>query len=357
MLIEWKYFFSDHNYSEDILNSLIRKKGEGIFLGSTFLKAKTHTCFNENQSLEVEKLISEVCPKLVYQKKNYFRGDLFDYDFNMKTFKNPFVQWCPSPIFSYEAKELIPPEEPWGISMEGFILIRSVLRNVILKYVKGLKIKNINIVSDFDIYEVEELRLSNCIIEANKNPLVLDCSSITERDIFLLNKKIFVLSSRFSSILKKYWDGMIFNKFQPIICENVPPVVKKYNLKKIPIVSNLDHSNDLLKDISSIEKELNISFPKDFIEWVLDNEGFLPNGWLSPIKGFESNLMKTFIQESELAEPTIPSEMIPVYSYGDGNFICLQNSKFVDWDHETAFSQIIDMPHGFSLWVKSFNIP
>lgn len=354
MLKEWKYYFYDTKYSAEIINHLIEKKEKGEFLGSTFPNASTHTCFNEAQCEKLENLIKETWQKSIYEKIRYFRGDLFDVDFGIKTFKQPFVQWCPSPIFSYATKEILPPEEPWGISMKGDILLNNNLRDVIANHVKGLSVKDINVHSIYDSYQIDNRKLSKSIVNlVDKKPLSLDCSEIQEWDIFSISNGIIVCSARFATLLKRDWSGMVHNKFQPLICSNISQNLKRRNLKKIPEIA-VEKAPDISKDISTIEKQYNFKFPLEYTKWLLAQAGRLPEGWLSPVGGKKSELAEYIHQEHRLAEPAVPVDLIPVFLYGDGNSICIQKdtNKFFNWDHENGNVSEIAMPNGFVCWLE-----
>lgn len=350
MLNEWKYYFYDSN-SNKIIEKLLNQKSQGLFLGFTFDNARTHSCFNEEQCISIEKIIKTDFNNLEFQKIHYYRGNLLDEDTGFKTFKEPYIQWCPSPVFSYKSCNMIPPEEPWGISMEGHVLLHSSLRLTLLKEVSGLKLLKMNCIDGFDIYEVDKVEVTEVHITNDDNPLYLDYS--IKGDIFLLNNKYYICSNRFAKLLKKYWKGLSFNKFQPVICKNIDNALKRDLLKKITLTQNTEIQKKLSDDINTLELIFGVVFPKDYILWVLDLEGNLPNGWLSPLGCKKSELYDTYIQERTLSDPAIDKNMVPLFRIGDGNFICLFKSEIILWDHETSNSSIIKMPCGLADWLNN----
>ncbi|MCP4397647.1 MAG: hypothetical protein GY801_10160, partial [bacterium] len=213
MIVEWKYYFKQSTASEDVLNFLLEERKRGNFFGSTFPKGGTHTCFNIAQCEQIEEILRTSWPGINFQKKLVFRGDLFDVDFGLKTFRLPLVQWCPSPIFSFEYGESILPEEPWGLSMEGSVLFKKTLRRTIDKHVIGLTRKQNDIQENFDCYQIDELGIPIEYQVMKEAPLSMNCSGIDKVDIFKPENDIILCSSRFANLLKRDWNGMIHNKF------------------------------------------------------------------------------------------------------------------------------------------------
>jgi hypothetical protein len=137
MLLEWKYCFKQDTAALELLQLVLTKKETGQFMGSTYLDAWSHTCFSLEQCRTFESFLRNFQGK--YISRRYARGNLFDSDFHINTFDQAYVQWCPSPIYCETFQQKIPPFEPWGISMEGRVLLARRHEQLVADHISGLR--------------------------------------------------------------------------------------------------------------------------------------------------------------------------------------------------------------------------
>ena len=221
MQIEWKYCFEQGVEARYFLQALVEKREKGIFLGSSYPRGYCHSCFSKEQCDAVEKLASNV-QGLNYEYAQVFRGNLFASDFSMKTFTQPFVQWCPSPIYSTKFSQWVPPSEPWGTSMDGGLIFNNDLMSVIEKSIVGLEPDHNCVIPDFKVFRPSfGFEIAHECSESR--PLSLNCSDIPHVDFVKLQSGVILCSSRFAKLLSTFWDGTIEVKFQPVECTGVSP--------------------------------------------------------------------------------------------------------------------------------------
>jgi hypothetical protein len=353
MKAEWRYVFRRSPDAEAFLNSLVLKREQGSSLGSTYPAAYTHTCFSEAQCAELHRLMGKH-ERLEVQQRSYFQGDLFDVDFGMKTFKEPIVQWCPSVVYSETFGQVIPPIQPWGLTMEGRILLPADLEPVIERYVTGIVRVAVGSRMDtrFHLYRIEYEGYDLHYEYEARQPLVVDCARAPKSDLMSLGNGVLLCSSRFAAVLKKYWDGMVHAKFQPVRCLNVSAFLRKRNLTKIEVTGNKD-ARQILSDIRALGASLGCEFPKEYLGWVVELGGLLPSGWLSPLGGTSSEVALTAKQEHEESDPAMSAELVPLFSLGDGSYVCLEKGtgRFMSWEHASGEIECIGEPGGFMVLV------
>ncbi|MGD9128408.1 MAG: hypothetical protein PVH19_13615, partial [Planctomycetia bacterium] len=156
---ELRYCFQKSNSSEEVLKLLDSAEEQGRFLGFTYSAQWSHSCFTEEQRQGTEEIISSV-EGCNYQTIYYLSGNLMEEDVDIKTFSQPLVQWCPVPQYSIKFEQIMPSEEPWGLSMEGDILFVRGMREF-LDNILGLQLVAPNVSSRFDAYRIAD----ECILE------------------------------------------------------------------------------------------------------------------------------------------------------------------------------------------------
>jgi hypothetical protein len=218
MLHSWIYCFKQSNKARDFLDFLLRERKEGRFLGSTFPNRWCHSCFSTEQCKSMDIFLNNT--DLEVQVCSFFTGNLFDCDFGIDTFKQPLVQWCPDPIYSRTFQQSISDNEPWGLTMEGEILLPVEFRENVDKITTGLKFRSSDTKEAFDTYEIAYDRISLIHSEGITKPLSIDCSMCPNVDILRLDNGIILCSSRFAILLEHSWNGFVHAKFQPICCIN-----------------------------------------------------------------------------------------------------------------------------------------
>lgn len=355
MLIEWKFCFRDSTATEVLLHALVQEREGGHFMGSTFPAARSHTCFSEEHCLALRSFLKQY-PEVVYQYRSYYRGNLFDSDFGLDTFDVPLVQWCPSPIYSVEFGQSIPPEEPWGLTMEGLILLDAEWKETADRNVVGLQRDLCDVGAGMDAYRLQyECVGLNYVVEEGK-PLMVECVHVPEVDILSLDNGIILCSSRFATMLRRDWDGMVHAKFQPVRCCNVPDWLGQRNLEAIPsragrAAGRVEH------DIRLLEKVFATQFPAEYVAWVAGAGRQLPLGWLSPVGGVNSELAKYAKQEYDEAQPSMPRQLVPLYAYGSGDSVCLDKEtlSLVEWNHASGKFTQIEMRRGFAHFVEQLS--
>lgn len=331
---EWKYCFSKSDSSGRALKALVSAREQGAFLGSTYPDGWCHSCFTEEQCQATESVLgeSDFCD---YQSLAFLRGNLMDNEVGIRTFSQPFVQWCPSPVYSVRFRQDIPPEEPWGLSMEGQLLFRQEMR-CFLKGLAGIQIDALEVSARFDSYRViEECTLGVDPIAGQGEILSIDMSGKMAADVFRGHDGVIVLSTALARVLKAEWDGLVHNKFQPVRCEGASRKQAAHSTRKLSFTTGTLTRESVLADLTSIEVSLGIEFKEDFKEWVAEARGQLPWGWLSPLGGTRSSMSLCISQEHSEANSAMPKHVIPLYAYGDGDYICLDvnERRYVEWVH------------------------
>lgn len=342
MQVEWKYCFESGVKAAQFLQALLMQREQGRFLGSTYPDGYCHSCFTKEQGDFVEGLASGV-HDLNFERAIVFRGNLFAEDFGINTFAEPFVQWCPSPIYSRKFSQWIPPAEPWGTSMEGDLLFGIELLELIEDSIVGLEVSSERTVPGFvvcrPVFEVEVAHE-----RSESEPLALNCSQMPLADVVRLKSGVILCSSRFARILSSKWKGSKYAKFQPVRCLNVPGPLTKRNLAKIPLPPVFDRK-PIDDSLAVIESILNAELPAAYKAWVVDHRARLPGGWLSPSGGEESEIVQFARQEWSEADPAMPENLIPLYAFGEGDYICadVDGGNYVRWMHETGeYERVVD---------------
>ena len=352
MQLEWKFCLRDSQVAQRFLLCLEQEREAGRFLGSTFPAARSHACFTEEQRAQVEELL-RASEDVEFQQCSYYRGDLFDSDFGLKTFKKAYVQWCPSAIHSLRFQQELPPDEPWGLSMEGDVLLKDELRTMVDTNIVGLVRVSHCAERAFDIYTIENASIPCDGAIEEEQPLTMDCSRLPEADVLSLDNGVILLSARLAAVLKKEWDGMVHNKFQPVRCVNVPESLAKRNRRKIPHQKDQQARRGILEDIRVVQEALTVTLPSDYVAWVTAADGVLPVGWLSPLGGVRSELATQTEQEHEEAEPRMPDDLVPLYAHGDGDYICVSKKTgvFLEWHHTSGETTTLNLQEGFQTLV------
>ncbi|MDI1310858.1 SMI1/KNR4 family protein [Prosthecobacter sp.] len=340
MMLEWKYCFEAGTQSRGFLQELIEQRDRGLFLGSSFPDGYCHSCFTKQQCDMVDQLAAGI-QGLNFERTFVFRGNLFARDFGMNLFAEPFVQWCPSPIYSMRFSQLVPPIEPWGKSMDGKLIFGSDLESLIRNSVVGLAPVNHQLMPNLLLYRPTlEIDVNHECHEST--PLSLDCSLMPEADFVKLQSGVLLCSSRFARVLSRSWDGSINAKFQPVKCLGASKSLRSRNLAKMKMPTAFD-SKELEDSFISMENLLKISFPDDYKFWALKNQGKLPQGWLSPIGGDKADIVRHTKQERVEADPPMPGNLVPLFAFGDGDYICVDSNctHYVKWTHEDGKYEMI----------------
>jgi len=353
MQSQWKYLFRKDNNSKSLLSTFLDWNENGDFIGVTFVEDFVHVCFNITQCERIDSLIQQSEKVIEHQKMHYYSGDIEDNEVGMKTFRQAYVQWCPTPIFSKLFNQQISFGELWGLTMEGLVAIRSDVSQYLLDGISGMKLNSTLTMDDsYCLYEIPTLEMAPWAI-ADNNLIEIDFYQIPQIDIFRVKNGAILISSAFATILKNTWDGMVFVKFQPVICENVDPKLKKFSMRKIK-KEKMIQAEITANDFVDIGKYFHCTFPEMYQTWILEHKGRLPMGWLSPFGGIQSELFQYAVQEQINAEPMLPKTLIPIYIFGNGDSVCFSttNHFFVQWSHEFGLAENIVISTDFNYLLK-----
>ncbi len=119
---------------------------------------------------------------------------------------------------------------------------------------------------------------------------------------------------------------------------------------------NWSKNNLTTDDVKKVEQILGETFPKDFVQCVLKNNGaypelpnFIVNGQLEMLNNLlslnlsdEGNILRMF----ELIQDRLPNKVIPFGRDAGGNMICFDyrkdknNPTVVFWNHEVASQDV-----------------
>jgi hypothetical protein len=341
---EWIYCFRKSGQAKQVLSDLKNAYGTDAHLGLTFPSTWNHTCFKEKHCSILEQRLASN-KDVEYQTLIYFSGNIFPEDVGIRTFSQPYVQWCPCSIYSIEFEQDINLDSPWGLTMEGYILFPESMRSFLAMQITGLEKISDNVIGAFDAYQIlGDAGICPDLPDDNEEPLTVDFNNNSAPDILRTNTGVLLCSLALARILKPQWDGFVYAKFQPITCLGVSRKLKKQSKRKLCLPKNEEMIQSLLDEIHVIEQFIGCDFPKEYATWISQSGGLLPMGWLSPIGGEKSPLALCIKQEQHEAEPAMPENLIPIYAYGDGNYICIDTAskRYVKWDHEKGTSSRLD---------------
>jgi SMI1-KNR4 cell-wall len=338
------YYFTPSEPASHLIDQLLRMKERGEYVGFTYPPASTHTCFNVDQESKLKQVInSYLGAGLRFECAEYFRGNLSGKDFGISTFRQPVVQWCPDLTITSDHKKVFNKKEPWGLTMDGVVALPVALREIIQHAVLGLnRIEADGQTDNFDLYRIQSNGVPDFASEDHtKSPMTVDGSVVPiSRDIWKYKSGVILCSQRLGKLLNKLWEGLPDVKFQPVICSSFS---KQLSARlSAPISAATVSPSNALENVRVLEKALQIKFPENYIDFLVEHPTSLPMGWLKIDGGTNSMLMKTMRQEQRSAAPPMPAELVPIYAYGNGDYVCLRRSlddsgagvTFVDWFHE-----------------------
>jgi len=335
-------------------------KERGEYVGFTYPAASTHTCFNADQDLKLKRKIDlYLSAGLQFERGEYFRGNLSGKDFGVSTFRQSVVQWCPDLIITANHKTVFNKKEPWGLTMDAVVALPVALRDVIPGAVFGLnRVEKDGVNEHLDLYSISNNFPDLDDEDHSKTPLAIDGNSVPiSQDIWRYKNGVILCSQRLGKLLSKFWDGLPDVKFQPVICTNFS---KKLTAQmSAPLSDANKRQSSLQEDIRALEKALQIEFPKEYLDFLMEHQPSLPMGWLSMAGGINSMIMRVMKQEQQEAQPPMPSELVPIYAYGNGDYICLQRTSdgsgvtFMDWSHEDGSVEELFREGQFEALVES----
>lgn len=105
------------------------------------------------------------------------------------------------------------------------------------------------------------------------------------------------------------------------------------------------------QEINEVEEQLNIRFPKDYLEVVSNNDGGYPNvnvfklnngeEMLNNLISFKTSSYSNILETLEAVSDRLPKKVIPFGEDPGGNLICFDyrssdEPTVVFWDHEIA---------------------
>jgi hypothetical protein len=357
---EYFFYFAPSDVSHRLLDRLQELEDSGIHLGFTFRGA--HTCFTEQQLAKFRVVLDEFAEQgLEFETCECHTGDVSEDDVGIPVFKQPLVEWCPVAIVSARFKRVINDREPWGLTTDRSVVLPVELRELIVSSVSGLQRTDQDESGSFDIYELLHRDVPAQVEHVEDGSLLRVAGpDLPEADIMETVQRRLVCSLRLAKLLKRYWKGYVDTRFQPVICEQVSPAMRKRLTRKL---SAPRPKASLRADVKQIEAALGVCFPKEYVRWL---EGFpkeLPQGWLSPRGGARSELMKVMLSEQTEAEPAMPPELVPIYADGSGDYVCFHfpvrvgkgprnEWKLVEWSHEDGSYVELELPQGLAGWLR-----
>jgi|GEM_PF-5479839 len=334
------FYFFPSALTTELMSKLTELHGTGANIGVPI--NQTHTCYTAEQRARFDKVFQSYVDRgLEYEMTQYFSGNLKVDEFGIEIFAQPMVHWCPLPIISVSDTALFEHDEPWGLTTAGDIALNPLLRSMITNETHGLKLIHENILARLDIYRLEHIHLPGAVRE-DKPVAVVDGADVPAVDMMQSDDGVILCSQRLAKVLKKFWQGYVEARFQPVICNGFSKDLAKEMTRRLAVPTV---KSTIPTDIKDIEATLNVKFPKEYTDWLAAFPGDLPLGFLSPKGGNDSELLKVTRTEHDDAEPAMPDGVIPFYADGTGDYTCFSferpasgetAKKFavVDWSHE-----------------------
>lgn len=343
------YRFYDSSDLELLYKELESKRSIKHKVGFYYLDRNECFCYTKSQNDNLLKILSNY-DDLLFENLQYYQGNEHEISFKVSKLKQPLIHWCPIPVLS-EKDSFVIFEEVCGLTTNYNICILNKWKYLFDTQILGLKwLRTIN---NYDVFKIENQIEDD--VKINNKIISLDDAHACMSDIFKLNNGAIIISIRLALFLKDFWKGDMDVRFQPIISNNISNAKKKIYCRQLE--KKIDRNS--INDINIVEKFYNIKFPADYKLWLNDNVENLPEGWLSPKGGKNSEIVSTTKFEMENSEPPLPKDLITICSIGNGDYICLKISKkkkikFIYWSHDDKKVSNIVMDNGFNSWLQDF---
>ncbi len=324
------FYFYGGSDQEDVLNRLIELKESGNFHGFTFPARNYHICFDDEQKKKTRALLNTYSD-IKFEDMEFFDGH-HDFSFKMGKNRTAFIHFCPRPLFSEKALALLDNDMSIGLTTKYNLLITNELRDTILDQISGINLNTENVVAGYDLFSITNR--FNISIEEKESEGSIDLSNAELLDLFILSNDAIICSHRFARLIAKFWDGRLNVIMQPLQLKGVD----RKNIAKFTKAIKIDVNKKQIEfELMEIERHFNISMPSSYKNLVIKTVK-LPDGWLNYKDGRSSEIVKITSEERLNAEPALPQHLIVLYSYGNGDYACVDQNqggdKLVVWRHE-----------------------